>query len=111
MKGGDRTSMNTAISLIISSLATIVSGIVLFYLKKMISNHHKTEEERDASKAEETLLILRSLDALGKLTVANSIALRDGKSNGELSSALGEYEKVQAEMYRYLLSSHTKHTH
>ena len=102
--------MNTTISLIITSLAPIVSGIVLFYFKKMISNHQKTEAERERSKAEETMLILRSLDALGKLTVANSIALRDGKTNGELSSALGEYEKVQAEMYQYLLSSHAKHT-
>jgi hypothetical protein len=40
--------------------------------------------------------------------VANSIALRDGKTNGELSTALDEYARVEKEMYAYLILTHAQ---
>jgi hypothetical protein len=49
------------------------------------------------------MLILKSIDVIGKLTVANSIALRDHKTNGTMSNALKEYEEISAELYAYLL--------
>ena len=48
------------------------------------------------------------IEALGKLTVANSIALRDGRTNGEMSSALKEYEQVEKELYASLVSVNVK---
>lgn len=100
--------MNEAVTTILTSCATIISGTILFLLKRFLSRQQKREEERDISKAKENSLVLRSLNALGKLTVANSIALRDGKTNGEMSSALHEYEDVEKEMYEYLISSRNK---
>ena len=47
--------------------------------------------------------ILKSVNAIGKLTEANAIAIRDGRTNGELHTALDEYEKVDRELYQYLL--------
>ena len=41
---------------------------------------------------------------VGKLTVANSIALRDGHTNGELKDALKEYKEVEADLFDYLAS-------
>ena len=100
--------MNELVTTVITSSATIVSGTILFMLKRFLTRQQKLEEERDLSKARENSLVLRSIIALGKLTVANSIALRDGKSNGEMTSALHEYETVVKDLYDYLISSRPK---
>ena len=39
------------------------------------------------------------------MTLANSIALRDGKTNGELKKALAEYEQVNKEMLEFLFEN------
>lgn len=97
--------MNSAISMILTCAATITSGMILFLLQRFLTRQQKKEEQNERAKETENTLILRSLNALGKLTVANSIALRDGKTNGEMGTALREYEKVEEEMYQYLITS------
>ena len=98
--------MDTAITLLVTSAASVFSGTVLFLIQRFFKNQQRKDEEREKDKATQTALILKSLNALGKLTVANSIALRDGKTNGELKSALTEYEVVEKELYEYLISTH-----
>lgn len=98
--------MDTAITLLITSAASVFSGTVLFLIQRFFKNQQRKDEEREKDKAKQTALILKSLNALGKLTVANSIALRDGKTNGELKSALSEYEDVEKELYDYLICIH-----
>lgn len=100
--------METAMSYILTAVITIVSGLVLFFLQRMLNKQQKAEEERDQKKAQENALILRSINALGNLTVANSIALRDGKTNGEMKTALAEYEEVNKEMYAYIIANCSK---
>ena len=75
-------------------------------VEKIVSAYKSADVIFESVKATQTALILKSLNALGKLTVANSIALRDGKTNGELKSALTEYEVVEKELYEYLISTH-----
>ena len=60
------------------------------------------------AKRKENLLILRSIDAVGKLTYADAIAIRDGKTNGEMKSAIEAYKKADEEMYEFLLEQTTK---
>jgi hypothetical protein len=91
------------LTIILSTLASVVSGTVLFFLQRYFKQKDKKDEARDAVKAKENVLILKSVNAVGKLTVANSIALRDGKTNGEMHTALEEYGEVDKEMYEYLL--------
>ena len=100
--------MEAAMSYILTAVITIVSGLVLFFLQRMLNKQQKAEEERDQKKAQENALILRSINALGNLTVANSIALRDGKTNGEMKTALAEYEEVNKEMYAYIIANCSK---
>lgn len=99
--------MDSMINTFLTTAATVISGMVLYIIKRYFGQHHETEQKRDIAKAKENELILRSLNALGKLTVANSIALRDGKTNGEMSAALREYESVEKELYSYLVTSYT----
>lgn len=98
--------MGTMISAVLTAATTVVSGVVLFLVTRFLSRQRSGEERRDAEKAQETVLILQSLNALGKLSVANSIALRDGKTNGEMSAALREVEQMESRLYDYLVTSH-----
>ena len=100
--------MNMMLSLIITLTASVFSGIFLFLLKRFFNRQQEKEEKREKEKANETALILRSLTALGKLTVANTIALRDGTTGEEIGLALKEYKDVEIALYDYLISSHVE---
>ena len=63
------------VAIIISITGSVVSGMVLFFLQRFFKNKAKLDEERDAAKRRENLLILKSIDAVGKLTYADSIAI------------------------------------
>ena len=96
------------VSIIISVLASIISGMVLFFLKRYFERKEKAEVEKEKAKQKENVLILKSIDAIGKLTYANAIAIRDGKTNGELKSAISDYNGIQKELYNYLLEQNSK---
>ena len=98
----------TAVAILISVFSSIVSGTVLFFLKRYFNNKAKLEEELHKSKQKENVLILKSIDAIGKLTYANAIAIRDGKTNGEMHTAINSYHKVDNELYNFLLEENSK---
>lgn len=102
--------MNSILSLIITLTASVFSGIVVFLFKNFLRRQQEKEEMREKEKITETALILRSLIALGKLTVANTLALRDGKSRKEINEALKEYKDVETALYEHLISSHVEKT-
>lgn len=102
--------MNSILSLIVTLTASVFSGIVVFLFKNFLRRQQEKEEMREKDKATETALILRSLIALGKLTVANTLALRDGKSRKEINEALKEYKDVETALYEHLISSHVEKT-
>lgn len=77
--------------------------MVLYFLQSFFKKKAKKDEERDATKQRENILILKSIDAVGKLTYADSIAIRDGKTNGEMKSAVEAYKKANQELYDFLL--------
>lgn len=97
------------IAIILSISASIISGMVLFFLQRFFKHRTTEDDERDKRKAEQNILILKSIDAVGKLTYANAIAIRDGKTNGEMHEAMEGYAEVKEEMYEYLLEQNAKH--
>ena len=96
--------METLFAVLLTSVASVFSGVVLFLIQSHLKKQRKKEEERETEKANQMTLIIRTLNSLGKLTVANSIALRDGHTNGELKDALKEYKEVEADLFDYLAS-------
>lgn len=96
--------METLFTVLLTSFASVFSGVVLFLIQSHLKKQRKKEEEREAEKANQMTLIIRTLNSLGKLTVANSIALRDGHTNGELKDALKEYKEVETDLFDYLAS-------
>lgn len=93
---------------IISICASIISGMVLFFLKRYFDRREKEEKERDDIFAKENILILKSIEAIGKLTYADAIAIRDGKTNGEMKEAIEAYKKADQELYEFLLEQNSK---
>ena len=55
-----------------------------------------------------SVLILKLIDAIGKLSYAEAIAIRYGKTNGELKEAIKYYTEVKDELYEYLLEQNAK---
>lgn len=96
------------ISIIISVAASLISGMVLFFLQHYFKKKFKQEEEMQKNQHTKDVLIIKSISAIGDLTLANSIALRDGKTNGEMHKALEEYEKVNKEMLDFLIENSDK---
>ena len=96
------------IAIIMSICASIISGMVLFFLQRFFKKKQKVDDERDRAKAKENMLILKSIDAVGKLTYADAVAIRDGKTNGEMKEAMKAYAEVKDELYEYLLEQNSK---
>ena len=96
------------IAIIMSTCASIISGMVLFFLQRFFKKKQKVDEERDRAKAKENMLILKSIDAVGKLTYADAVAIRDGKTNGEMKEAMKAYAEVKDDLYEYLLEQNSK---
>ncbi len=96
------------VAIIISIVGSIISGMVLFFLQRFFKKRTKRDEERDKAEERENYLILKSIDAVGKLTYANAVAIRDGKTNGEMHDAMESYNETKQEMYEYLLEQNSK---
>jgi hypothetical protein len=99
--------MTEIFTIILSILASIISGMVLFLLKRYFDKKEERDKEKGEVLARENILILKSINALGKLTQANAIALKNGKTNGEMEEAMSEYEKIDKELFEYLLEQNS----
>ena len=88
---------------VISVCASVVSGVTLFFMQRFFRHREEGEKKKDETARRENILILKSVSVIGKLTMSNAIAIRDGRTNGELHAALEDYDKVNRELYDYLL--------
>lgn len=91
------------VSIVISVCASVISGVVVFLVQRYIKRHEDTEKKRNEAHRKENVLILKSIKVLGELTEANSIAIRDGKTNGELKAALRDYSDLSKELDEFLI--------
>ena len=82
--------------------------MVLYFLKRYFNNKEKDDQEKQKARQKENVLILKSIDAIGKLTYADAVAIRDGKTNGELKEAVRAYSEVKDELYDYLLEQNAR---
>ena len=96
------------VTIILSIVASIISGMALFFMQRFFKKKDAKDVVRDSKKARENYLILKSIDAVGKLTYANAIAIRDGKTNGEMHEAMDSYSEVKEDLYDYLLQQNSE---
>jgi hypothetical protein len=99
--------MTEIITIVISIAASIISGMVLFSLKRYFDKKEIQDRAKDSILAKENILILKSIKSLGLLTQANAIAIKNGTINGEMEEAMDEYEKIDKELFEYLLEQNS----
>ena len=95
------------VSIILSVLASIISGMVLFFLQHFFKKKAKQDEKREEIAHKKDILVIKSINAIGELTHANSVALRDGKTNGKMKKAMDLYEEANKEMLDFLIENST----
>jgi len=91
------------ISIVVSVCASVLSGAALFFMQRAVRKREAEELKRRKAHKKENILILKSIKVLGELTEANSIAIRDGKTNGELKHALADYSQISGELEEFLI--------
>ena len=97
--------MEHTITIVISICCTAISGMILFFLQRYFKQKQKQEEKAEARREKKDMLMLKSLKAIGELTVANAIAVKNGKCNGEMHKAMEDFEEVDKELNSFLIQS------
>ena len=109
---------------IMAFLSPIVSALIIWYIQRQylkrekirdeqIAEERKRQEKREAdkehelkvrtdSRKQESLLTMRMMKAIGKLSYANSIAIKEGKVNGVMEEALVYYRDTSSELSEFL---------
>ena len=98
----------TVLATLIPAGYGVIFALIGIFTNAAVKKKQKKDEERDRAKAKENMLILKSIDAVGKLTYADAVAIRDGKTNGEMKEAMKAYAEVNDELYEYLLEQNSK---
>lgn len=96
------------LEIVLSIIASVVSGATLFLVERGIAKHDREEKASNKTKQKENILILKSINAIGKLSNASAIALHEGRTNGEMKNAMETYEDVEGELYDYFLEQNSK---
>lgn len=92
-------------AIIISVGASLLSGGVLFFLKRYFDKRDRKDEQSEARRHEKDKLLFKSIKSIGDLAAASATALVSGKPNGECHKALADYDKVDKEVYEFLISN------
>ena len=98
------------IAYIVSAVVSIVGGAIVYFFKKHFKHLEKCTNEAEDRRTQKDILVLKSLKAIGELTVANAIAVKAGHQNGEMEKAQQEFESVDKELHAFLLEQAVKKT-
>ena len=69
----------------------------------------KESKERAEARKQENLLTMRMIKAVGKLSYANSVAIKEGRVNGVMEEALIYYRDASNEMTEFLQEQAVEH--
>lgn len=114
---------------ILAFLSPIVSALIIWYIQHRHMEHDKKrdelvlaekkrqeqkEKEKEAEKRaearkQENLLTMRMIKAVGKLSYANSVAIKEGKVNGLMEEAIVYYRDASDEMTEFLQEQAVEH--
>jgi len=102
--------MHEIIIYILSAVVPAIGGAILYFLKKHFAHLEKCTEDAEERRTQKDLLVLKSLKAIGELTVANAIAVKNGHQNGEMEKAQSDFEQIDKELNDFLLEQAVKKT-
>ncbi len=116
---------------VIAFLSPIISALIIWYIQHKHMEHDKKRDEvileekrrqeqrekerekeqkcRAEARKQENLLTMRMMKAVGKLSYANSVAIKEGKVNGVMEDALIYYRDASDEMTEFLQEQAVEH--
>ena len=116
---------------ILAFLSPIVSTLIIWYIQhrhmeydkkrdelvlaeKKRQEQKEKEKEKEAEKRaearkQENLLTMRMIKAVGKLSYANSVAIKEGKVNSVMEEAIAYYRDASDEMTKFLQEQAIEH--
>ena len=92
--------------ILVAVLASVIAGsggCLVYFFKRHFRKVEKFAELAETKRVKKDLLVLKSLKALGELSLANCVALKKGVCNGSLDKAQKEFEVVEKELNVFLL--------
>ena len=103
----------TAVQILMLAVSTVM-GFMIWRLQRKVQKKEEAKEKAEEAKQAERdqqkrdvqqyqRFMTQTQRALTKLCVATAVAVRDGKSNGELKAALEIMEKVAREQRDFLV--------
>lgn len=84
-------------------------GLVIWYIKSMITKNQKRQEEHDKNLESLVLMMLHSTRANTILCKATAEAVRDGHCNGNMSEAMRIVDKTATAEKEFLLDKSIKY--
>ena len=100
---GDNYIMSEILIAIICTIVSLLGGALLFLLQKHFKKMERYAEDADKRRTTKDVLVLKCLKAISRLTEANSEAIRTGHSNGHVTAAKTELDKVEKELDAFIL--------
>lgn len=74
-------------------------------LENIEKQREKENKEHIQARKKENLLTMHMIKAIGKLSYANSIAIKEGKINGVMEDAIKYYNQTNMEMTEFMQES------
>ena len=93
---------------IATAIISSIGGCIIYFIKKQFKRMEDYTECAEERRTTKDLLVLKSLKAIGELTVANATAIKQGHCNGEIDKAKSDFESVDKELHAFLLESTVK---
>lgn len=88
--------------MIVMGVPTAVTGICFHFLKLKLEKKERKEDERELRRLENEYLVLSSIRVTMALAEATAKAMRDGKTNGDMTAALYEVVEVKRVQQEFL---------
>ena len=95
-------NINITEILILLGVPSAVTGFCFWWLKKYIDRKEKQQEEQEATRLKNEVLLVKSIGASIALGEATAIAIKNGKCNGETEAALEYAQKIKHEQRDFL---------
>lgn len=97
--------MTTAVAFMVQ--AGIISVVLGFFLNRL----DRKTCEREQTRIAESVICMSMLQALGHLSEAIAIAQRDGKTNGEMKTAMEYYCDARDKLNDYIVQKSAERIH
>ncbi len=99
---------DTATILVFWGVPSAVTGFCFWMIQKNITKRDTERDELDKAREKNEILLIRSVGAAIALGEATARAIRDGKCNGEMSTALEYAQKVKHEQKDFMMEQGIK---